>query len=395
MSAARTHLWQEEAIEDQGSIGIRAIVERPRHGRSELWYRIPIEFSSHITHSCDPLLVGNIFLIMSEGSDCVVHGQVSPSLLRNLAEFQAAWACWRPNTYKEVEISAESECEENADGSPDLAIAAFTGGVDSCFTMFRHRRGRLNKRLQRNLDAGLLVHGFDIPLDGEEAFQRAALRARQTLDSVGAKLITMATNLRELNIEWDDTHIAGVASCLMLLKGRYDEGLIPGSRSYSELVVPWGSNPITDHLLSSGDFRIVHDGGAVKRGQKVREISEWKEGFHNLRVCYSAERRDENCGLCIKCTMMILLLRTMRTAVPPTFPPLSDEAVSRLEVTTDQYLAGYRALVRSARKVGISDPWVEILCRRMNQQEQLMKMERSRASPLGKVLGWMQLPVKR
>src|SRR4030095_6018369 len=297
MRAEKTQLWLEEPEESGDSITLATTIESPKRGRCRLWYRVPREFSSLIGTGCDPFVVGNIFLIMSEGAECTVHGQVSPSLLRDLTEFQAAWASWRPDRYKQVEITATLEREQPAADPPGLAVAAFTGGVDSCFTMYRHRTGLCDKRWQRNIEAGLLVHGFDIPLEQEQAFERAANRIRQTLSRVGAKLITMSTNLQSLNIEWDDTHIAGVASCLMLLKGRYREGLVASSHSYGELPIPcWGSNPVTHHLLSSSSFKIVHDGAGVKRSKKVRAITSWTEGFENLRICYSAERRDENCG---------------------------------------------------------------------------------------------------
>src|SRR5215470_12231806 len=114
MSAAKTHLWLEEALEAESTITLSAIIESPKRGRCKLWYRIPSQFSSLITSSGDPFIVGNIFLIMSEGADCIVHGRVSPSLLRNLAEFQAAWSCWHPNRYRQEEITAETEGGEEA-----------------------------------------------------------------------------------------------------------------------------------------------------------------------------------------------------------------------------------------------------------------------------------------
>ena len=44
-------------------------------------------------------------------TDLHVHAGVSPSLLRNLEEFQAAWACWRPGHYARIGISADAERE--------------------------------------------------------------------------------------------------------------------------------------------------------------------------------------------------------------------------------------------------------------------------------------------
>jgi len=132
-----------------------------------LWYQVPNEDSSLLNSSLDPFVVGTIFRAMIQSTDFVVHGQVSPSLLQNLTEFQAAWTCWNPKRYKEIEIIAQVEQEQPQAQLSDRAISTFSGGVDSCFTVFRHRKG-LCGRLRRNLQACLMVHGFDIPLDQKE-----------------------------------------------------------------------------------------------------------------------------------------------------------------------------------------------------------------------------------
>jgi hypothetical protein len=379
MATQKTHLWLEEPVESEDSITLSTIIESPKRGRSRLWYRIPNEFSGFIGSGGDPFVIGNIFLIMGEAADCEVHAHVSTSLLKNLTEFQSAWASWRPDKYRQVEITSESEGEDPANVEPGPAVAAFTGGVDSCFTMYRHRMGLCDRRWQRDLEAGLLVHGFDIPLEQEEAFERAAARTRQTLASVGARLITMATNLQSLNIDWDDTHIAGVASCLMLLKGRYSEGLVPSGHSYRELPIPcWGSNPVTDHLLSSYGFRIVHDGAGVKRNNKIRTLANWSEGFENLRICYSAERRDENCGQCMKCSFLTLGLRIAGIPMPASLPELSDNALSKLTVSHQRQVSAYQSILRSANKAGIRDSWVSVLSQRVRQWERQLNQDSPR-----------------
>src|SRR4030095_5164857 len=263
MSASKLHLWVQEPVTDGDSVTLSAVIESPSRGRQTLWYKIPNEHSALVSSSCDPFLVGNIFLITSEGADCRFHGNVSPSLLRNLAEFQSAWSVWRPGKYEQVDISADKESEECEAESDAGALAAFSGGVDSTFTVFRHRTNKCPKAWTRSIEACLFVKGFDIPLDHDEAFQRACSKIETTLSKMSVNLITMSTNLQALNIEWDDTHVAGLASALMLFKHRYTEGLIASGCAYSRLVLPWGSNPITDHLLSSSSFRIVHDGAGV------------------------------------------------------------------------------------------------------------------------------------
>jgi hypothetical protein len=54
--------------------------------------------------------------------------------------------------------------------------------------VFRHKNGHYG-RLTRNLQAGLMVHGFDIPLAQQEVFERAAKKSKAMLNSLGVELI--------------------------------------------------------------------------------------------------------------------------------------------------------------------------------------------------------------
>ncbi len=153
-----------------------------------------------------------------------------------------------------------------------------------------------------------------------DAFERASARLMQSLSSIGVELITVATNHKDLTPDWNFTHGAGIASCLTLLSGRYDYGLLGATYTYRFLDKTWGSHPLTDRFLSTGSFQIIHDAAGYGRATKLQTISEWPEAFRNLRVCWSALRKDENCGRCGKCVMTILSALYHGLPVPESFP---------------------------------------------------------------------------
>ncbi len=336
-----------------------------------LWFRFPKEYAEWLTDSADPFLLACVLMGMRESADIVVHGPVSPSLIANLYEFQAAWHSWRPKKYDLVEISSREERENSYDRPSDAAVCAFTGGVDSCYTMYRHKKG-LCGRSQRQIEAGLFVHGFDIPLEQPEAFERAASRARTSLNSLGVELLTVASNHKELNPEWDDTHGIGIASALMFFSPRFSEGLIASTYSYTGLNFPWGSNPVTDRLMSSNSFGLVHDGADCIRGRKYLTVSQWNEGYANLRVCFSAEEKDKNCGKCGKCIVTQLAIRRLQLPLPPSFErELTDEDILSLRNPTDSDMESLQtALDRSLEQGFGGTTWVNALlrCVRYNQK---------------------------
>lgn len=366
------HLWVEDMAESDGAVVASATMESPSGERTRLWYRVPIEHRSALTKGSDPFLLGTLFKAMRESTGLIVHGEVSPSLLRNLEELQAAWACWRPEKYTKISITAAVEREQPRASSSDAAIVAFSGGVDSSFTAFRHRTGRCGI-LARDLQAGLMVHGFDIPLDQHDAFERAAKKSAKMLESIDMALVTMATNFRELGGSWEDAHGTAVASCMTLLQGGYGVGLIASTEPYDSLVLPWGSNPLTDRLMSSDAFQIIHDGAAFTRSDKIREIASWPEALRYLRVCWKGDHRDRNCGRCEKCIRTILNFRAVGLGLPDCFEEdVSDRQISQLQGLNSVQLAYLEDILSVAKAASISESWVTALerCVRRNRHRQ-------------------------
>jgi hypothetical protein len=355
----KIQLWPEEVVSSGDAITAGAVIERPGGNRQRLWYRLPAAHREALTKSCDPFVLGLLFSMMKTPADVRVHGQVSPSLLRNLVEFQDAWATWKPDKYHRLLITADLE-KEQPRAKGDEAILGFSGGADSAYTAWRHRTGRAGRQ-GRNLVAGVMLHGFDIPLEEEKAFAGAAANASLMLASLGMELIPVATNFREMGATWEDSFAACVASTLMLLQGKYRTGLIAGSYDYSALIFPWGSNPITDGLMSSDSFRIIHDGAALDKMAKIKAIQEWPEALKYLRVCLDG-RFAHNCCRCAKCMKIILLFRMLGLGLPGCFErDLSDGEILRMRVQHIGDIKSLELLAGQARRASIPASWVRAL----------------------------------
>jgi hypothetical protein len=325
-------------------------------------YRIPAQFEPFLTDQSDPFLIGFLFLIMQLGRPVRVRGRVSPSLLRNLDEYMSIWSAWRPKKYRWVPITADVEAEAPSAHRHRAAVTAFSGGVDSCFTAWRHRN---NLAGRRNLDigAGLFVHGFDIPLASEDSYARAREKNIALLDSIGLKLITMATSNRGLPTYWNDSHGATAVSCMALLQGGFETGLVASTIPYELQGLIWGSNPWTDRLLSSDSFCVENDGADCTRLEKVREISNWPEALQKLRVCWEGPNKHENCCRCEKCIRTILEFRANKVSQPPAFPAaVSDAQIRCLRLSTRTSVVIHERLYRTALERGLgNESWVKAM----------------------------------
>jgi hypothetical protein len=290
---------------------------------TEVRFAIAAEHRQALTLRGDPFVLAVLYRLMRRGGTLRVRGApLSPSLLDRLEGFQAAWCLWR--TLERVDLRGE---EEREDGRRPAAALCFSGGVDSAFSAWRHVKAPPG-RWRRELAAGVMVHGYDIPLDDVPGFAGAAARSQRLLESLGLGLITVATNLRDLEPDWEASHGLAMAAALTLLGGEFGAGLIAASDTYALTVPDWGSNPITDWMTGGESFEIVHDGAEFTRFQKIRALGGWPQALADLRYCWVGEPRDRNCGRCRKCAWTQLMFRAAGLDPACVDVRMSDEELS-------------------------------------------------------------------
>lgn len=329
---------------------------------AELWFEFDRSIEPPSVDDCDSYLLAVIMDAMKENRNVFVRGTVSAQLLSNLVEYQAAWHKWLPDLYSCIHIEADkiSLTEKPATG----AICAFSGGVDATFSVWRHSQSNCSYRSQK-INFCSLVHGFDIPLQDQQAFIKASALAQNTLANINLPLVPIRTNLKEIaKTNWEHAFLCALVATLSNFKNVASTCIVGSSEPYDALIVPWGSSPITDHLLSSCDFIVMHDGASHSRTEKVREIAEWKIGTENLRVCWQGDLKDRNCGVCEKCVRTKLNFLASNQPIPSCFPS-SDiiEDLKKIVLYNDAVRAEWKQIYGHAKKNGISADWLNKLSR--------------------------------
>lgn len=176
----------------------------------------------------------------------------------------------------------------------------FTAGVDSFYTVLRHRE---------EIDALVYVRGFDVAPDDTRLDATVLAGVRSAADELGLPLVVVRTDLRAFSdrlTRWDHYHGAALASVAHLLAGSFSTVYVPATQTYAYLG-PLGSHPLLDPLWSSEDLELVHDGCESSRLEKLELVRDEPAARHWLRVCWENRGGQYNCGHCEKC------LRTMVT----------------------------------------------------------------------------------
>ncbi|MGB7934199.1 MAG: hypothetical protein WCH04_18635 [Gammaproteobacteria bacterium] len=328
----------------------------------ELWFQFDTSIMPPEDDDCDSYLLAVFMDAMKEGRNVNVKGTVSKWLLSNLIEYQAAWNKWLPDIYSLIEISVDS-VRANNNIAVSGAICAFSGGVDSTFSVWRHSQRKCHYRSQE-IKLCSIVHGFDIPLADEVAFDNARKRAEKTLKDINVDIVPIRTNYKKIaKANWEHAFSCALVATLSNFKKVAGICIVGSSEPYDSLVIPWGSSPITDHLLSSDEFNVIHDGASHSRTEKVKDISEWKIGVENLRVCWEGDLKDRNCGKCEKCLRTQLNFLVTGNPIPSCFPDYKDSDISlnKVVLRNDADRSEWQQIFEFAKKNHIEGLWVKQL----------------------------------
>jgi hypothetical protein len=273
----------------------------------------------------DAFLLTFLLPAMRVGEVLEVEGEVDEVLLDHLDRFQEIWARWLPGKLRKVPIRVARRIPREPRKSIG-AIACFSGGVDSSYTMLKHgSESWLPEEQRLPLKRLLMIHGMDIPVNDPETFERAFCRSRVIANAYDLPLSRLSTDIRKLGsifkLRWgEELHGSALAASLMIAGGDFSRGIIPSTYAATDPVYPWASNALTDPLLGSSLLEIVHDGDEANKLEKVARVSHAPAIADHLRVCWEGVALDQNCGHCFKCMASRIAFALCGKKSPACFP---------------------------------------------------------------------------
>lgn len=270
-----------------------------------LWFDVPIELGNRLIPSGNPWLAALLPLACKICEELNIDGTIDSELMESSSELMEWWRYWFP-AMQVVPVRCTSIVHRQ-NQTPTRTAQFFSGGVDSFFTLLRH----IDNKDQIQVNDLLVGWGFDIPLNESVAFEKVTKSLSAIAKNTETKLVTFSTNIRDTRfgreLPWGAIgHGSAMAALALLLDNLYSRVLIPSTDGYRE-TGPWGSHATTDHYYSSSTMRIIHDGAAYSRLQKVELIATSPIPLGALRVCWRSQA-DINCGRCEKCLRTMLAL---------------------------------------------------------------------------------------
>ncbi len=199
---------------------LKAKVETAPEEYSELFYRLPEEFTQSLLVSADPFIAALLIPSMQLGETLTVNAPAAPRLLRALPKIMAFYNDWGPQ-YKVIEVRTPKERQESNSISKANALF-FSGGVDSFYALTKLTEQTAEKNHLSHL---IFVHGFDIKLNDNILFDRSYAAVKDIASYYGKKLVLVSTNVRAITdkyVGWDNCYGSVMASVALCFNGFFD-----------------------------------------------------------------------------------------------------------------------------------------------------------------------------
>jgi hypothetical protein len=266
------------------------------HGETQtsVWFRVR---NADAAPSGNAALAIALVPAMRAARSLVLAESLSPRLFASQAAIQKLFQDW-DNRFNIVPITAPlGEPRQASTGGTGLF---FTGGVDSFFSLLRHRE---------EITHLIVLRGFNVKR--KQVVDDLALPTiRVVAAQMNKTLVEVSTNIREFSdriVDWGlDYHGAALAAVALLLAPTLNKVYVASSHSEKD-TFRWGSHLFVDPLYSTETLSLIHDGANATRVEKVAAIAENRLVQQTLRVCNKGGA--SNCGRCEKCLRTMINLR--------------------------------------------------------------------------------------
>lgn len=307
-----------------------------RSWTQHLWVHGTAYAPDDLDNSADVWAVLFLFKMMELGGEFSIDAPMSASLHANVDRYARSWLLLAPETCRSIKLTPLEIADDSAEPCKRKALACFSGGLDACFTAYRHAHGLAGAQNQE-IDACLMIHGADIRRDYVEEWEGAATKARLLVEDLGIPhFYTITTDFRDMHCPYGYAYFTMLAACMRVFGKQYGHLMLGSDNSVDNFAYPWGNNPVTNHFLSSRRNEIITDGEDFIRTEKAALVARWPMALEHLRCCYSGNDLSRNCGHCPKCLRTRLNFLAAGVTELPCMPPLEDEGMlERVPITSE------------------------------------------------------------
>lgn len=207
-----------ELISTGTHVTLQARVTGGRHRDvpERLWFRYPADCEPLLSAGIEPFVVALSSVASASGEPLEVDVPMWEVLHANLEEYWAVFHCWEPRRFHRVRVTCPGFAPESFRG--EATGTAFSGGVDSFFTLFRRAADR-EPHSSLRITYAVYVHGFDVPLSDQATYDVSSAAYAKSLARLNCVRTMMV--LASLNVLESFPTFPPVKSMRVFMKGSW------------------------------------------------------------------------------------------------------------------------------------------------------------------------------
>jgi len=307
-------LQQIQKIRKEGKAVLSATLTSERFNTPKtIFFRYPEAYWDFIPETADPFFPGLLIPCLFAGEVLEILPPLSKMLMENQSQVQEIFLSWHPDTARRIEVKSNNLHQDEsviANGNATF----FSLGVDSMYSLLKHLPGISNNKGEQ-LNSIIYMKGMELPLSvyAKKQDEPVVEAVKKVAEHYHLDAIIGETNLRDVfPLDWEDQYFGpGLASTALSLSLGFKKIFIPSSHSYN-LFFHDPSSPLLDHLWSTEQTRIIHDGAEKERARKITDLIAYDSfALNNLRVCTNNQGGIHNCGVCPKCIRTMITLEIL------------------------------------------------------------------------------------
>jgi hypothetical protein len=312
-----------QIIENDNSTIAQADIEYA--GKQEkIWYAVDNKYGKYLTYEkLDGFLLGMLPLAMATREDITLRGSISEKLYNNLNELMKIYHL-AMHEFNPINVTPDSLCNDESYSCEDKIGTAFTGGIDSFFTIYQHMfmenippQEKITHLLFSNVGGHYRLWKS---INSREIFNSRYELLKAFPEEHGIDFIKIDSNLSEIiqdKARFNFSYSLLYLSCALMLqklfgKYYYSSGV---QLKYANLDDPIADIAHVDlatvHLMSTETTQIVLTGTDFSRVEKTKQLAENGLARHRLNVCAHPLEDGTNCSMCRKCCRTLLTLELL------------------------------------------------------------------------------------
>ena len=298
-----------------GNTGIRLCCDVSFRGEIKtVWFEVEKEWAQYLTDDrADAFVALYLPTAMREGAEIVSEAPVSRRLLYQINQYLIPVLSRNIEIYRKTCLKAEP-----ADRIPvctGAVAAGWTGGVDSMFTL----KSTLDAEESGRRLTHLMIanNGALESKNNEEMLKRLVRKARNGIGrETGLQVLGINSNVdRQLNEHYLSVVGFRIPAAVLSLQKLFSVYYHSSSYEYEKFSFTADNSSYCElfllSLLSTENTVFCSAGGAFRRLEKMRGISDYPLAFRYLHPCIHSGNNCGRCGKCISTETALYALGTL------------------------------------------------------------------------------------